>query len=87
VSKIVTDPAQVPGVMLLSGYVGDAAQTDRRRLYVTPDLSQWIDIPSDAVLHVAHIPGPDNWLDAVMVWVKQDAQLFPGNRWYGASGR
>jgi hypothetical protein len=87
VSKIVSDPSKVPGVMLLTGYMGDAAQEDRRRLYVTPDLSQWIDIPADSVLHVAQMPGPENWLEAVMVWVKQDAQLVPGNRWYSAPGR
>jgi len=73
--------------MLLSGYIGDASQEDRRRLYIIPDLSQWIEIPADAVLHMAEIPGPENWLGAVMLWVRQDAQLIPGNRWYGASGR
>jgi hypothetical protein len=79
VARVVSDPAQVPGVWLLTGYLGDAPQPDRRRLYLTPDLSQWVDMAADALLHTA--PVPDDWLGAVVAWVRQDAQLVAGNRW------
>jgi hypothetical protein len=81
VAKIVTDPARVPAVWLLSGYLGDSSQTDRKRLYLTPDLSYWLEIPSDALLHTEPTAGPSNWLGTTVVWVRQDAQLVPGNRW------
>jgi hypothetical protein len=61
--------------------LGDSSQTDRKRLYLTPDLSYWLEIPSDALLHAEPIAGPSNWLGATVVWVRQDAQLVPGNRW------
>jgi hypothetical protein len=79
VARVVADPAQVPGVWLLVGYLGDAPQPDQRRLYLTPDLSQWVDMAADALLHTAPVPG--DWLGAVVAWVRQDAQLVAGNRW------
>ena len=87
VSKIVSDPGKVPGVYMLSGFLGDAGQADYRRLYVTPDLSQWLEIPSDALLHSEPMPGPGAWPGTVIVWVRQDAQLLPGNRFSGTAGR
>lgn len=81
VGKIVTDPAKVPAIWLLSGYLGDSSDPGRKRLYLTPDLSYWLEVPTDAILHTEPTTGPSNLLGATLVWVRQDAQLVPGNRW------
>jgi hypothetical protein len=81
VANVVGDPNAVPAVYVISGYPGAAGADGQTRLYLGPDLSSWVEIPQDAVVHVEAIPGDSNWLGAVLMWVKQDAQVTPGNRW------
>jgi hypothetical protein len=86
-ARIVKDPANVPGLYLLSGLLGDAVQPDRKRLYVTPDFSRWLDIPADAVLHAEPVQTPGAWPGTTIVWVRQDAQITPGDRFTSSGGR
>src|SRR5215470_15598941 len=81
VANVVGDPNAVPAVYVVTGFPGEASKDDQTRLYLSPDLSAWVDIPQDAVVHTQPIPGDNNWLGAVLMWVKQDAQVNAGNRW------
>jgi hypothetical protein len=87
IAKVVSDPARVPLVWILAGYLGDSSLADHRRLYLGPDLASWVEIPSDAIVHIEEIPGADNWLGAVLVWVRQGVQVTPGNAWSPTAGR
>jgi len=85
VDRLVADPAAPPVMVLLSGYPGSAAKEDHMRLYLTPDLAFWLDIPNEAVLHILETPADKNPLGAVTVWVRSDAAASGGNRWAAAA--
>jgi hypothetical protein len=74
IQKIVSDAKNPPQTRTLTGWFGDAGTKGSRRLYTDAQLSSYVDIPADAILHSEPVkdsqpPG------AVMVWVKADAQL------------
>jgi hypothetical protein len=73
ISHLVEDPANPPDVVLLAGYLGDAAEDGKTRLYLRPDLSDYLDIPSDAIVHQQGVAGDP--LGAVYVWVRRDAEV------------
>ena len=74
VRSIVTDPANVPDVMRLQGYAGASSEAGHERLYLNADLSAYVEIPKDAVVHRAPASVGDP-LGAEMLWVRQDAAL------------
>jgi len=74
VAAIVSDPASPPETILVAGYPGTSAFDGYERLYFTPDLSTWIDIPKDDILHQAPISGDP--LGAVYVWIRQGSHLL-----------
>lgn len=77
VARVVKDAKSPPETRMLTGWLGDAPEEGYRRLYTNADLSCYIDIPTDAILHTEPIrdvqpPG------GVFVWVQRDATLKPG---------
>jgi hypothetical protein len=77
VARVVKDAKSPPETRMLTGWLGDAPEEGERRLYTNADLSCYIDIPTDAILHTEPIrdvqpPG------GVFVWVQRDAALKPG---------
>lgn len=74
VAAIVSDPAAPPDSILIGGYPGKSPYDGYDRLYLTPDLSFWIDIPKDDVLHEAPVPGDP--LGAVYMWIRQGSHLL-----------
>ena len=81
VAKVVEDPASPPAVVLLWGYPGASPKDGHSRFYLSPELSYWIDVPTDGVVHVQEAAGERNPFGAVAVWVRQDAKVSGGNRW------
>ena len=51
VRAIVKDPANVPDVMQLYGYGGASSEEGHDRLYLSPDLSAYVEVPRAAILH------------------------------------
>jgi hypothetical protein len=77
IKRVVGDPANPPETRVLSGWFGDAAEEGYRRLYSDAELSSYVDIPEDAILHTEPIRDSQP-AGAVLVWVKRDAVLKPG---------
>lgn len=75
IRDIVKDPANVPDVMRLYGYVGASSEENHERLYLTPDLSAYVEIPTDAILHRMAVPREQDPQGGVVLWVRQDAAL------------
>jgi hypothetical protein len=50
VREIVSDPKNVPDVILLYGYLGASSEEGHNRLYLSPDLANYVEIPKEAVL-------------------------------------
>jgi hypothetical protein len=77
VGHLVKDAKSPPETRTLTGWLGDAAEEGDRRLYTNADLSCYIDIPADAILHVEPIRDSQP-PDGVCVWVRRDAALKCG---------
>jgi hypothetical protein len=75
VRRIVTDPKNVPDVMRLYGYLGASSEENHDRLYLNPDLSTYIEVPTDAIVHRMAVPTEQDLHGAAVLWVRRDAAL------------
>jgi hypothetical protein len=53
VRQIVQDPKNAPDVMLLYGFARDSSEDGHERLYLTPDLSSFVEVLQSAILYRA----------------------------------
>ncbi len=77
VAKIVKDPKNPPATVMLTGFLGASSEPGHTRLYFDPHLSNYVEIPDDAILHTEEVPAQGG-LGATHVWIRQDAQLIYG---------
>jgi hypothetical protein len=75
IRQIVSDPKNVPDVTLLTGYLGASSEEGHERLYLSPDLSNYVEIPKAAILHQVPLPAEQDAHGGVTLWVKKDAAL------------
>jgi hypothetical protein len=75
VRHIVQDPKNVPDVMLLYGYPGASSEEGHERLYLSPDLSAYVEVPNGSILHRAEAAKEQDPHGGVTLWVKKDAAL------------
>ncbi|HEX3524735.1 MAG TPA: hypothetical protein VHT52_21930 [Stellaceae bacterium] len=75
IRRIVTDPRNVPDVMRLYGYPGASSEENHDRLYLNSDLSTYVEVPRDAILHRMAVPAEQDPNGAVVLWVRRDAAL------------
>jgi hypothetical protein len=76
VRSIVTDPKNVPDVMRLYGYPGASSEEGHERLYLSPDLTSYVEVPKSTILHRMEVPAEQDPHGAVVLWVKRDAPLI-----------
>ena len=76
VRDIVTDPKAVPDVMLLCGYLGASSEEGHERLYLSPDLTNYVEVPTTAILHQMAVPQAQDPHGGVTLWEKKDAALI-----------
>src|SRR5271154_2045741 len=79
VSQVVRDPAQPANAFLLFGYLGKSSEADHVRLYFDPQLADWIDIPTSAILFAQAIDKSQSLLGGSLVWIERDALLTHAN--------
>jgi hypothetical protein len=78
VAKLVKDAQSPPDTLLLSGHVGASSEEGHTRLYFDPQLSDYVEIPNDAILHTQEIPKDQSPLGGTFLWIKSDAVLIHG---------
>ncbi len=76
-SRLVSDPAKPPQTTLLSGYVGASDEEGHTRIYFDPQLSDYVEVADDDVLHTEPAGGTGP-LSPTLVWIKRDAQVLHG---------
>jgi hypothetical protein len=77
VEVLAADPANIPDVVLLNGFVGNSALEGYTRLYLNAVLNEYYEIPSEAILHTASASSSsNNPLETAYVWIKADAELI-----------
>jgi len=77
-AHVVRDPQNPPELQLLAGFPGASSEEGHTRLYLEPLLSDYVEIPDDAILHVQHLPPEISPLGGAYLWVRRDAQVIHG---------
>ena len=75
VEKLVSDPSQPAEVTVLVGFLGKSAQAGTWRLYLTPDLSEYLEFPEESVRHSEEVKIVQSALPRTAVWVDRDADI------------
>lgn len=75
VENLVRDPADVPDVRVLVGYLGRSTRSGHWRLYLTPDLRSYVEFREDEVVHSKQLDHKNSPLGGTVVWVKREANL------------
>ena len=71
VEALVPDPGQgPPDAAVLQGYLGKGTTEDVWRLYLTPQLDQYVELPEAEILYSQKQPD-----DGTLVWVRKDLSL------------
>jgi hypothetical protein len=70
--------AQDGGIRFFTGYLGRSNKGDHTRLYMTPELYEYVDIPSTAIVRTVELRTPENPLGGAAVWVRVGANLLRG---------
>jgi hypothetical protein len=76
VDVLVTDPANVPAMVVLSGFLGKSSLEGYQRLYLNIALSEYYEIPSSSILHSMKHPLTSSPLGETTLWAKQDVELI-----------
>jgi hypothetical protein len=70
VAEVVGDAANPQPVQLLTGYVGDAAEEGRTRIYFDPSLSSYVDVADEDVLRYEPLEGDHRPQGGAMIWLR-----------------
>ncbi len=76
VEKLIPDLSEKhPDVRVLSGFLGNSSQKGHWRLYLTPALDVYLEIPEEDIVHSQSLASEGNSLGGTILWVKQDADV------------
>lgn len=79
IQYLVPDPSQPPDVMLLSGFSGRSSRRAHWRLYLNSELTSFVDIPEEDIVHSQPIDDSQNPLGGTLIWVRRGADLKTTN--------
>ena len=77
IGHVVGDPKNPQETRMLTGWFGESGEEGCRRLYTDAELSSYIDIPDDAILHSEPLKDVQP-SGGVIVWIDRDAALKQG---------
>ena len=75
VDDLIPDPSQHEPVTALSGFLGKSTQAGHWRLYLTPELDQYVEIPEDAILRTRPSSGSGSAIAGSIVWIRAGTPL------------
>src|SRR4051794_12521678 len=78
INRLVPDPANPPNTILLSGFLGASSEDGHTRLYFDAQLSSYVEIPNEGILHSQPMPAEQSPLGGSYVWIQRDAELIQG---------
>lgn len=73
VEELTQGGTEVPNVSVLVGYIGNASEEGRVRLYLTPDLSNYVEFSQDDLVRSEVLQ--EGGAGATAVWVRKSARL------------
>jgi hypothetical protein len=66
------------GMRLLRGYIGESEVAGYRRLYSSLELTDYLDIPADAIIRTVDLRTNSNPLGGAAVWIRVGAEVYRG---------
>ena len=75
VGRLVSDPADVPDARIVIGLPGRSSRTGHTRVYLTLDLSEYLEIADEDVLHAQDMDAPEAPLRGTAIWIRRSAQV------------
>lgn len=77
VDQLISDPNNIPDLILLNGFEGKSAKEGHTRLYLNAVLNEYYEVPTDAILHALDAPASSSSpLPTRYMWIKGDAALI-----------
>lgn len=76
VDILVSDPANVPAMVVLSGFLGSSSLEGYKRVYLNAALSEFFEVPEAAILHAMKHAVSSSPLGETTLWLKRDAELI-----------
>jgi hypothetical protein len=73
--RLVPDPSHVPDVRVVAGFLGNTTREGYWRLYLTADLTTYIEFRQEDVVHSEQLKPEDSPLGGTVVWIKRDANV------------
>jgi hypothetical protein len=73
---LVADPQTVPGTIFMVGFMGKTNRADHVRLYLTPELDEYIEFRSDDLRQSQSLTTAENPLGGTAVWVDRSARII-----------
>jgi len=75
IKALVDDPAQPPQLLVLTGFLGRAADPAYQRIYLDLALSAFLDFAAEGIVHVVHTRSDEDPLSPSTVWIRQDTPI------------
>ena len=75
IEQLVPDPANLPNVVGLDGYVGRSDRPGHIRLYRTLSVDYWLEIPEEAVYFARTVDVAGKFQRLSVVWIHRDAEV------------
>ena len=57
------------------GFLGKSARDGYWRLYLSPDLGDFVDIPEDAIIHREQLDRERSTLGGTIIWIRREANI------------
>ena len=75
VDKLMPDPSQPQPLTVISGFLGRSQQAGHWRLYLTPTLDEYVEIPEEDIVHNQLLGPEQSIFGGTMVWVRSASPL------------
>ena len=75
VAKLVADPASLPDLAVVAGYVGRSENSGAIRIYLTPELQSYYEVQTAGIVHRLDPNPSDSPLTPSYLWLKRDTDL------------
>jgi len=77
-AKVVNDPAKPQDSLLLQGFLGASSEPEHTRVYADITLESYVDVANADIIHIEPLPKEQSPLGGSYLWVKKNADVFPG---------
>jgi hypothetical protein len=75
VEKLKADPSEDPNVKMFTGYLGRSTQVGYWRLYLTPQLNEYLEINEEDISHNQSLATEQSPLGGTMLWIRRGANV------------